>query len=286
MPVHPARDQAVEPLEPRLGGAQVGPGERAHDLDRDGGDVVVRGHRRARDGRAGDAPAAQVDALDGGGAADLDAEALEVRDPRVDPDVRGRPVEHAVRPPARAGEVEQQLQQDRAAGARAHLARPRRHERAREAVGEELLERRRALLRAHVGPPALELPLAEAALVAAGEQRQQALEEPRRLLRRDAEARRGCEHEAGDEREVLQRLRQVCGREQLVAAVALGEQHAVGPDEVAVDADAAASCPGRGGRSRGRSGTRARPAGRRGRRSPEPGTGRLRALPPRRSRAS
>ena len=139
----------------------------------------------------------------------LDAQALEVRRPGIDPDVGGGPVEHAVGAPAGAREVEQQLQQDRPAGARAHLARPRRHERAREPVGEELPERRRALLRADEGPPALQLPLAEAALVAARQQRQQALEEERRLVRRDAEARGGLEHEAGDEREVLERLRQV-----------------------------------------------------------------------------
>ena len=198
---------------------------------------MVGGHRLPRDGRAADAPARHLDPLDRRVAADLGAEPLDVRGPGVDPDVRGRPVEHAVGPPARAREVEQQLQQDRAAGARAHLARPRRDERAREPVGEELAERRRALLGADERPPALQLPLAEAALVAAREQGQQPLDEPRRLLRRDAEAGRELEHEAGDEREVLERLRQVRGRQQLVAALALGEQHALGAHEVAVDAD-------------------------------------------------
>ena len=58
-------------------------------------------------------------------------------------------------------------------------------------------------------------------------------------MRRDAEARRGLEHEARDEREVLERLGQVGGREQLVAAVGLGQQHALGAHEMAVDADPA-----------------------------------------------
>ena len=64
---------------------------------------------------------------------------------------------------------------------------------------------------------------------------------------------------------------QMRGRQQLVAALALREQHALGAHEVARRRRSAASCPGRGGRSRGRSGSRARPAGRRARRSPSPG---------------
>ena len=81
-------------------------------------------------------------------------------------------------------------------------------------------------------------------------------------------AGRGLEHEARDEREVLERLRQVRGGEQLVAAVALREQDRARRPTRCRRRRSAASCRARGGRSRGRSGSRARPAGRGARRCP------------------
>jgi hypothetical protein len=48
------------------------------------------------------------------------------------------PVEHSVHLTPRSGQVEQQLQQDRASGASAHLAGLGGHQRSRQTVGEEL----------------------------------------------------------------------------------------------------------------------------------------------------
>ena len=186
-PVHPARDEPVEALQARLGGPQGGRGELAHDLDGQRGDVVVGAHRAPADRRAGQ-PRRRDTCSASIGSPSRSSTPSESRcaDPRVDPHLARRRVEHAVGAAARAREVLQQLDEDEAAGAGAHLAPARRHERAREAVGEEALEGRAAPLGARVVPPALQLPLLLAALVAAREQRQQPLDEQRVLVRRHA----------------------------------------------------------------------------------------------------
>jgi hypothetical protein len=185
--------------------------------------VVARdrpgGRRDARD------PAvAQRDALDRAVEAHVDARAAQVGDPGVDPRVVGRRVEHPVGPPAGLREVEQQLGEDEAAGAGADLARPRRHQRPGETLGEELAERLRAPLGADVVPPGLELPLLVAALVAAREQRQQALHQHGVLVRRDAEPGHDVEQEAREDGEVLERLGEVRAGDQLVAPAGLGQE--------------------------------------------------------------
>ena len=107
-------------------------------LDRHRGDVVVRlvlergsglaGGRQRVAGDAGDAVAAARDRLDPVREPVVDAEPLQLAQPRVDPHVVRRPLQHAVHLPARLGHVLKELQQDVAARARAHLlalARPR-----------------------------------------------------------------------------------------------------------------------------------------------------------------
>ena len=125
-------------------------------------------------------------------------------DPRIDPRLVGRAVEHAIGPAADAGHVEQQLGEDQAARAGADLPRTRRHQRAREPIGEELLERDRAALSTDELPPALLLPLLVAPLVAAREQRQQPLHEHRLLADGDPERRRPLEQEPADHPEVVE----------------------------------------------------------------------------------
>ena len=125
-------------------------------------------------------------------------------DPRIDPRLVGRGVEHTIGPAADAGHVEQQLGEDQSTGAGADLLRPRRDQRAREPVGEELLERHRAALGADELPPALLLPLLESPFIATREQRQQPLHQHRLLADRDAQRRRPLEQEAADDPEVVQ----------------------------------------------------------------------------------
>ncbi len=145
-------------------------------------------------------------------------------DPGVDPGLVGRRVQHPVGAAPGTREVEDQLGEDEAARASADLPRAGRDQRARQTLGEELAERHRPLLGAHEAPPALQLPLLVAPLVTAGEQRQQPLDEPRVLVRRDPERGHELEEEAAQHGEVLERLRQVRARHQLVAPVRLGEQ--------------------------------------------------------------
>ena len=90
---------------------------------------------------------------------------------------------------ARAREVEDQLQQDVAAGARADLLRLGGDQHAREPVGQEAAEARRAVLGVDELPPRLLLPLPEAALVAARQQHQQPIDEEGLVLGRDAQPR-------------------------------------------------------------------------------------------------
>ncbi len=136
-------------------------------------------------GDPGYAPARTANALDRVAEPNFDAPAGELLGPGIDPDVARRTVQNAVDAAACLGQVEEQLEEDVAAGARAHLPGPRRHEGASRAVGQELAKRRAALVGVDVVPPALVLPLAVAALVAAREERQQALDEEGVVLRRD-----------------------------------------------------------------------------------------------------
>ena len=168
------------------------------------------------------------------------------------------------------------------------LARPRRHERARQPVGEELLVRRGAPLGADVLPPALLLPLLQPALVARREQRQQPLDEQRELVRRDAELRRRLAREphaapprsSSDDGRVRDADRARCARRPARAAIRVAWTRlsatpaarrtgsaAIVSGQVAVEAgEEAEAVLGR--------------ADRRARRRPSPDTGIERALPP------
>ena len=161
-----------------------------------------------------------------------------MRRPRVDPDVAGRAVEHAVRAAAGAREVEDQLQQDRAAGARAHLARPRRHQRAREALGEELrnaVERLSASTKRHQLCSSHWPSRRSSQLVSSVSSRS------RNQTRCPAAARRAPVAASSTKRATIAKSSSDSGRCAAVSssllAVALREQDALGADEVAVDPD-------------------------------------------------
>ena len=192
----------------------------AHDLDRQRGDVVVGGHRlaRRRSRRVDRARPRICDALDRRAAAARRRRSrCEVRQPTGRSRRRWSAPSstRSARPPARA-RSNSSWSRIEPAGARAHLARPRGHQRAREPVGEELLERRRALRRRRRSSHQLcELPLPEPPLVAAREQRQQPLHEATPC---SCGGMPSCvadlEHEAASRtREVVERLRQVRGRD-------------------------------------------------------------------------
>ena len=206
--------------------------EQAHDLDGQRGDVVVGSYPLSVDGSAVEPSGLHVQRLDGGAEAHVDAAASQVIDPGVDPDLARRRVEHAVGAAAHACEVLQQLDQHPAAGSGAHLPSARRHQRAREPVGEEALEGRAAALGSRELPPALALPLLVAALVATGQQGQQALHQHRVLVQRHPDADGSIAQEAGEHREVLSGLREVPRGDDLVGATGLGEQNPGRADEV------------------------------------------------------
>ena len=117
--------------------------------------------------------------------------AAQVGDPRVDPGLVGRQVEHAVDLPVVAllghGEDEGLPHvADRAGAGHGLLGR---HEVAGQPGGEHLLVLLRPARRPDEVPPARVLPLAEPALVAAGEEHEQPLHEVGELLRRDVATR-------------------------------------------------------------------------------------------------
>ena len=120
----------------------------------------------------------------------VDAARAQVRAPtgRSTPRWSGASSTRSARPPARV-RSNSSWTQDQPAGARAHLPRARGDERARQPVGEEACrnaaERWSAL---DVVPPALQVPLPEAPLVAARQQREQPLHEERVLGRRGRRA--------------------------------------------------------------------------------------------------
>ena len=211
--VHPARDERSRRLSRGSAARSVGPGERAHDLDRHGRDVVVRGHRlRPRPSRRVIRPPRDLDALDRRVAADLDAQ----RPRGAPPTGRSRRREvgpsstRSARPPARV----------RSKSSCSRIVPPVR----------ALISRARAATSVRVSPSARNLRNAGERWSAPTKDHQLwSSHWPRRrssqlvssvssrsrknagLVRRDAEARRGLEHEARDEREVLERLRQVGG---------------------------------------------------------------------------
>ena len=223
--VHPPGDETVECRQPRLQPAQRRPGQRPHDLHGQRGDVEVGRHGAGGCRDAGDAVTVHDETLHRAVEAQVDAERTQVLDPRIDPRLVGRAVEHTIGATADAGHVEQQLGEDQAAGAGADLPRPRRDQRACEPVGEELLEGDRAALSADELPPALLLPLLVAPLVAAREQRQQPLHQHRLLADRDAERRRPLEQEPADDPEVVERRRAVGRADHLVTAAGPGDHH-------------------------------------------------------------
>ena len=195
------------------------------------------------DAHAGHPPVPAWDRLHLMAQPELDAAVAQQREPRVDPHVAGRAVEDAVRLSRRARHVEEQLQQDVAAGARAHLSRPRGHERAREAVRQVLrVVLRPARVRAGELPPALALVLREAALLAARQEQQQPVDEVGRVLRGDPDAVGVLEEEAEALVQVPEVARKVHRREQLLAG--LGRHlHLAGCDEVVRHRTAAVGNP-------------------------------------------
>ena len=202
--VHPPGHETVERGQPRLQPPQRRPGQRPHDLDGQRRDVEVGSDGAGGRRDAGNALAVHDETLNRAVEAQIDTDRTQMLDPRIDPRLVGRSVEHPIGSAADAGDVEQQLGEDQAARAGADLPRACRHQRAREAIGEELLERDRATLSADVLPPALLLPLLVAPLVAAREQRQQPLHEHGLLGGRDPERRRPLEQEPADHREIVE----------------------------------------------------------------------------------
>ena len=197
---------------------QLGREQRAHDLDGQRGDVVVGGRSSAPRpcGRA-ILPSRSTSPRRPPPAA-RSTPGAQVREPGRDPRLAGRRVEHAVRALARAREVEQQLHEDQPAGARAHLLGPRGDQRPRQPVREVLAERLRALVGLHVLPPALPVPLRDPPLVAAGQQREQPLEQPRDVGGGDAELASRRRTRTARAPQVGERLGRVRGRDQLVGA--------------------------------------------------------------------
>ena len=202
--VHPARDEAVEAFQTRVESAQRS-GERPHDLHGQRGDVEVRCHRACRSGHAGDSAVLDEEPLHRGVEAHVDAEPAQVLHPRVDPGHVGRRVEHTIGPPTHSGQVEEELGEDQPTGSGADLLRPSRDQRASQAVGEELPERRRTAISADERPPALLLPLCVATFVAARQQRQQPLEQHSLFSGGDAHRFRPCQQEAADDGELVDR---------------------------------------------------------------------------------
>src|SRR5215212_5392520 len=101
----------------------------------------------------------------------------------MDPYVAGRAVQNAVGLSCGVRHVDQQLQQDVAARAGAHLSRPGRAKRSRETVRHvPRVVLRPARVRTGELPPALVLVLREAALLAAREEEQQPVDEVSRVL--------------------------------------------------------------------------------------------------------
>ena len=152
--------------------------------DRDAGDA----HRRRGSAR----PAvAQV----------LHAAALQIAQPRIDPDQVRRSVEHTIgRSVRRVDDRQHHLHEDVADGARAGLARLGRHQRTRDAGRQELLVGRRAPLGADELPPADPLVLAEPALRARGQDLPDARAEERQIVRREAGDRTEGEEDVAQHR--------------------------------------------------------------------------------------
>ena len=128
--------------QPRLRLLQLVADEEAHDLDGQRGDVEIgaflKGVAAGDDADAADPSVLAVDRLDLVLGAVVDPERAQMREPGVDPDVARRAVEDAVGLATGSCEVEQQLEEDVAARAGAHLAGLGRYQRAGEPVGEEL----------------------------------------------------------------------------------------------------------------------------------------------------
>ena len=213
--------------------------------------------------------------------------AAQVLDPRVDPGLAASARRAPGRRARRRGEVEQELQQDQPAGARAHLARPRGDERARQPVGEELLERRRCAGRRRSTPTSSAAPTARggarrssSAASAAARRRAPARAAGCRVCCAQSRTNRAStprsSTDAGGCGRPISSLRPpACASSARVAATRLpatplpravrDPAHRVG--QVAVEAgEEAEAVLGR--------------AGRRGRPCPSPGTGIERALPP------
>ena len=273
--VHPVVLEVVHRLERWVEREQLAVPQPAGPLDGHRADEPVRLDPPTAAARLGarrdDLPAPRLEPIDGGADDELHALLLEERDPRVDPRLVGRRVEDAVQGAVVAAAhrvVDERLGHvaDRA-GTRHRLLGG--DQVAREAGRKHLLVLRRLRVGLEVVPPADLLPLAVAALVAAREEDREALGEELDLVGRDAvPGQRLLEvalHAVGRRR--LLRIRADAEQQRVGPAAVAEELAALGVLEVVVDAvrvpgarGCAASCRGCGGRSRGRSGTRARPA--------------------------
>ena len=178
-------------------------------------------------------------------------------------------------PPARENRSSE-LQQDQPPVRALHLARPRRHQRAREAVGEELPERLGERCSA---------PTNSHQLCCSHCSKRRSSQLVSSVSSRSTNAAYSCAGipscPANEARSALSSsrsprlVRRVRRREQLVAPAAPGRSAPArrrpgGRPRFRRGRGSAASCPAGGGRSPGRSGSRARPADRRGPSVPEP----------------
>ena len=271
--------QPVEPGQARLGAAQRGPEQRPHALDRQRRDVEVGGHRprgRCRPSRRRCARRRTSMPSTGAAQPQVDAERAQVRDPRVDPGLVRRPVEHAVGAAAGAREVEQQLQQDQAAGARADL-------RARAATSVRVspsarnfryaAERRSAPTKSHQLCCSHCSKRRSSQLVSSVSSRStnSAL-----LLRRDAEPVVDLDQEAADAARSSSDSGACTAPTSSLPPPACGDHHprrrrrGASKTPCRRRPGSAASCPAGGGRSPGRTESRARRADRLARQPPSP----------------
>ena len=217
-----------------------------------------------------------------------DTAPTQIADPRVDPPFTGGAVEDTRHATVGPHQVEGQLAEDQSACPRGHFLGPRGHQGAGHPIGEELLEFVRLVFGPGEVPPALQVELLVAALVARAQQGQQARHEFGEFVRRDVDVDREVPQELDCHRDVVQRGRPFgdaddlgpCRRPERAGSGCWGpdDRRRCGPRS-----GCATWCPGCADRNRGRTGTRARPAGVCGRRWPipaHPSNGICRRTPP------
>ena len=244
--VHPLQTRVGELAhagQPRIGGQEPGGEHRRRSFGGQRADVVVAHERLGtapvRDPDAADA-AARVGDLGGCGLREVgDPERREVLQPRIEPHLVRRPVEHAVARGHRGvDDVQEQLDEDVPDRAGAGRFGVRRDERARDPGGEELPVGGRARRRADELPPGDLLVLSEPPLVARREELPDPHAEVGQVVRGElghgAEARQHRAEHRADVAGAAQEPHRHAERR----AVVLAERAARGRHEVARRADA------------------------------------------------